>query len=160
MLSLVIAPHPILRQVAVALPLPPDDEVRALAIDMFSAMEHYRGIGLAAPQVGRSIRLIAIATPGGPTAYVNPEIVRPSWRKVDMEEGCLSLPGVFGVVRRPERVNVRYLTLDGQPVQEELSGMIARVYQHEVDHLNGVLFIDRTKRIDQGQELLSTYGAA
>ncbi len=159
MIPLIIAPDTILRQVAVAIPLPPPEKLHQLAREMFEAMIHHRGIGLAAPQVGHSIRLVVIATPGGPTAYVNPEVVKFSWRKVDMEEGCLSLPGVFGVVRRSQQVTVSYVTLGGKTVQEELKGMMARVYQHEVDHLNGVLFPDRAKSIDEGSELLIKYGA-
>ena len=159
MLPLVIAPDPILRKVAeqVQLPIPP--EVKELAALMFPAMKHYDGIGLAAPQVGKSIQLMVINTPGEPTAYINPVVLKHSWKKVNMEEGCLSVPGVFGIVKRPERILARYLTLDGTGREEWLEGMIARVYQHEVDHLNGVLFIDKTKKITQGQELLSGYVA-
>lgn len=159
MLPLIIAPNPILRAVAQPVGLPLGADIKLLAKDMVLAMQHYRGIGLAAPQVGHSVRLIVIATPDGPTAYANPEITKSSWGKVNMEEGCLSLPGVFGVVRRPERISVRYCDLNGERVSGELSGMMARVFQHEVDHLNGILFTDIAKSIEQGEELLSKYGA-
>lgn len=160
MLPLIIAPNALLRAIAKPVVLPPTDELVKLARDMFAAMEHYRGIGLAAPQVGHSLRLIVIATPGQPTAYVNPEIVKRSFRKVAMEEGCLSLPGVFGQVRRPEHIEVRYYDLAGTKHEESLASMVARIYQHEVDHLDGVLFTDRTKKITQGKELLTSYGLA
>lgn len=159
MLPLIIAPHERLRTPAAPIPLPVDEDVAKLARDMFLAMVHYRGIGLAAPQVGHSLRLMVIATPGAPTAYLNPQIVKRSLTKTDMEEGCLSLPGLFGIVRRPARIYVRHHDLVGTAHETWLEGLIARVYQHEVDHLNGVLFIDKTKRLTQGQELLKTYGA-
>lgn len=157
MLPLIVAPNPILRQQAKAVLLPPSAEVATLAQQMFLAMEHYKGIGLAAPQVGQSIRLIVIATPEKPTAYLNPTIAEHSWRKVNFEEGCLSLPGVYGDVRRPSRVLAKYVTLSGEQRTEWLEGLIARVYQHEVDHLNGVLFTDLAKKITNGAELLASY---
>ncbi len=158
MLPLIVAPNSILRAKARAVEVPPSAATRELAHAMFEAMEHYKGIGLAAPQVGESLQLIVIATPGGPTAYLNPRVVKSSWRKTDFEEGCLSIPGVYGIVRRPARVLADYTDLEGQPHQEWLDGMQARVYQHEVDHVNGVLFTDRTKKITTGAELLATYG--
>jgi peptide deformylase len=157
MLPLVVLPNKILRQVAAAVSLPMTDEVRALAEQMFPAMKHYDGIGLAAPQVGYSWQLMVINTPGKPTAYLNPIIVKSSWKKISMEEGCLSIPGVFGIVKRPAKVLARYVTLEGKTEEVWLDGMLARVYQHEVDHLNGVLFIDRTKKIIVGAELLAGY---
>ncbi|MBI5465913.1 MAG: peptide deformylase [Candidatus Kerfeldbacteria bacterium] len=157
MLPLVIAPDPILRKVTEQVSLPLSAEVQALAKQMFPAMKHYDGIGLAAPQVGRSLQLMVVNTPLEPTAYVNPVILKRSWKKVAMEEGCLSIPGVFGIVKRPQKILARYVTLGGQTREEWLDGLMARVYQHEVDHLNGVLFIDKTKEITQGSELLAKY---
>ena len=157
MLTLIVAPNPILRQKAKPIPVPVSPTTHQLAQEMLLAMEHYHGIGLAAPQVGQSVRLIVIATPEQPTAYLNPEIKQHSWRKVNFEEGCLSLPGVYGDVRRPSRVLASYTTIAGEQKEEWLTGLIARVYQHEVDHLNGVLFTDLTKKITNGAELLATY---
>jgi len=143
MLPLIIAPEPILRTVAQAIALPIPSEVVNLAQGMFAAMAYYHGIGLAAPQINQSLRLIVIATPGNPTAYVNPEIIKVSWRKIDFEEGCLSLPGVFGLVRRPERILARYYNLAGEMKEVWLTEMIARIYQHEVDHIDAILFADK-----------------
>ena len=157
MLPLIIAPDPILRQKAKPIPSPVSAATQKFAQEMFEAMEHYKGIGLAAPQVGESVRLIVIATPHQPTAYINPVIRQHAWHKVTFEEGCLSLPGVYGDVRRPARVLASYTTLQGETKEEWLDGLIARVYQHEVDHLNGVLFIDLTNKITNGRELLTTY---
>ena len=157
MLPLVIAPNPILKRAADDIILPISSEVIALAHEMFKAMVHYQGIGLAAPQVNKSIKLIVVATPNLPTAYINPQIIKSSWRQVSLEEGCLSLPGVYGIVKRPQWVMARYVTIDGFVKEEKLDGMIARIYQHEVDHVNGILFIDRKPKIIAGEELLSNY---
>ena len=158
MLPLILLPNQILRAVAKPIALPPTAEVAKLAQEMIEAMNHYHGIGLAAPQVNISTRLIVVATAGQPTAYLNPEIIKTSWRQVDMEEGCLSIPGVFGLVKRPERVLARYYDLAGQKKEEWLEAMVARIYQHEIDHLNGILFTDKTSVLTSGQELLPQYG--
>ena len=157
MLPLIIAPNSILKRVAADINLPVSAEVVALAQNMVKAMVHYKGIGLAAPQVGQSVKLIVVATPNSPTVYINPQIIKYSWKKITMEEGCLSIPGVFGMVKRPQSVRARYLTLDGALKEEKLDGMVARIYQHEVDHVNGVLFIDRKPKILAGAELLPNY---
>jgi peptide deformylase len=158
MLRLQIAPAAILRQVAQPVTLPLQKEISRLADEMKSAMHYYRGIGLAAPQVNKSLRLIVVATAPHPTVYINPEIIKSSWRKVDLIEGCLSIPGVYGLVRRPQRVYVRYTDIMGQAQEEWLDDMVARIYQHEVDHLNGILFVDKAIAITSGRELLAKYG--
>ncbi|MFA4818450.1 MAG: peptide deformylase [Patescibacteria group bacterium] len=158
MLPLIIAPHPLLRQVAAPIDLSAGGlKLRSFVKKMYKAMLHYDGIGLAAPQVGQSVRLMVMNTPGEPTVYFNPEILKTSWRKIVIEEGCLSVPDVYGLVKRPARIQVRYQTLMGEIKQEWLDDLWARVYQHEVDHLNGVLFIDLTRDFLQGKELLNHY---
>lgn len=123
-----------------------DDDVRQLAESMIQSMYGESGIGLAAPQVGKSLRLI-VADPviegrqGNPRAFVNPEITD-SWGDSTYEEGCLSLPGVNGDVDRPDGVRVRFTDLDGAEHEESFDGLWARVLQHEIDHLNGRLFVD------------------
>lgn len=123
------------------------DRERSLVESMFETMHEACGIGLAAPQVGVSKRIIAIDlgqfTPSAkPIELINPEIVQIGEETVS-EEGCLSLPGVRGVVRRRARVAARGLRLDGREIAFEADGLLARVLQHEVDHLDGLLFIDR-----------------
>lgn len=158
MLPLVIAPHSLLRQVAAPVDISAGGlKLRSVVKEMYKAMLHYDGIGLAAPQVGMAWRLMVMNTPGGPTAYFNPEILKTSWRKILLEEGCLSVPGVYGLVKRPARIEVRYQTIEGETKQAWLDGLWARVYQHEVDHLNGVLFIDKTKKFITGAELVEKY---
>ena len=159
MLPLVIAPQPILRATAKPVELPLSEIVVSFADELLQAMKHYRGIGLAAPQVATGIRIIAVGANVTPKIYVNPEVVKRSWKKVDFEEGCLSLPGLYGIVRRPERVLARYYDVAGMRHEEWLEGLVSRVYQHEVDHLNGILFFDLTTTFTAGEELLANYQA-
>ncbi len=158
MLPLIIAPNKILRTVVKSIQLPVTNDIKKLAVEMSETMFYYHGIGLAGPQVNRDARIIVITTADGVSTYLNPEIIKTSWRQVDMEEGCLSIPGVFGQVRRPRRVLASFYTLTGEHRKEWLDNMLARVYQHEVDHLNGILFTDKAWRINQGQDLLAKYG--
>jgi peptide deformylase len=123
-----------------------DDEVRQLAKAMFNAMYEADGVGLAAPQVGIARRIIVVdAREEGvtPMAIVNPRIVTVAASTEKAEEGCLSIPGVREVVERPASVTVEGLDLEGAPLTIEAEGLHARVLQHEVDHLDGVLFLDR-----------------
>ncbi|HXG03566.1 MAG TPA: peptide deformylase [Candidatus Binatia bacterium] len=119
-------------------------EIRSLVADMIDTMYDEVGIGLAAPQIGVSLRLIVVADDVSRTvrALVNPAIVEQGG-SVTAEEGCLSIPGIFAPVTRAAWVNVEALDLDGRAVRLEARGLLARVFQHELDHLDGVLFIDR-----------------
>jgi len=157
MLPLIISPNPILRREGATIPTPLSPEIVDLAKEMFVAMKHYDGIGLAAPQIDQSIQLMVINRSGTPTAFFNPVILKKSWSKIDMEEGCLSVPGVFGIVRRPKKIYVRYYNIKNELKEEWIDAMVARIFQHEVDHLNGILFIDKTKKIIQGEELLKKF---
>jgi peptide deformylase len=136
---------PVLRERAVAVEAV-DAEVRRLAASMFETMYEAEGVGLAAPQVGISRRLIVVdpREPGvEPAALVNPRVVEQGRGLDRAEEGCLSIPGVRDVVERPATVVVEALDLDGQTVRVEADGLHARVLQHEIDHLDGILFFDR-----------------
>jgi peptide deformylase len=126
-----------------------DDEVRSLVEDMLETMYRAGGIGLAAPQVGISRRVIVV-DPGeadeeseGPVALVNPRVVESGKKTDKAPEGCLSIPGMEEVVERPAAVTVEGLDPEGEPVRMEVTGLLSRVLQHEIDHLDGVLFIDR-----------------
>ncbi len=133
-------------------------EIKTLAADMVNTMYAFNGIGLAAPQVGISLRLVVIdvpiesdqLSPGEellknqmPIALVNPEILQAFGAASEYDEGCLSVPGIYATVVRPERVIVRFTTLAGQPVEIECGNLLARCLQHEIDHLNGIVFTDR-----------------
>jgi peptide deformylase len=119
-----------------------DDALRALAEDMIETMHEAPGVGLAAPQVGRSMRLIVFDIGEGPTALVNPMLSSQEGEQVG-EEGCLSIPGLYFEVRRAMRVTAEAFDTSGEPVRIEGEELLARVLQHEVDHIDGVLFIDR-----------------
>lgn len=117
------------------------DATRALIADMFQTMHAADGIGLAAPQVGRKERVCVVEVDDAPYALVNPEIVEREGLE-RAEEGCLSIPEIFGDVDRSERVIVRALDADGKALELEATGLLARCIQHEIDHLDGRLFID------------------
>lgn len=110
--------------------------------DLFETMYHARGIGLAAPQVGRTERIAVVDVDDDPFVLVNPEIVDPSSRRERAEEGCLSIPDIYGDVERPATVTVRAVDRHGIPFEREASGLLARCIQHEIDHLDGKLFLD------------------
>jgi peptide deformylase len=145
-LPILIAPHPVLK--AHARPVGSADEaaVRALIPRMFVSMYRAPGIGLAAPQVGQTLRVITIdLMPNdkpAPLALINPEILALSEEKATREEGCLSLPGQYAEVTRPARVKVRYLDQTGARKQIEADGLLSACLQHEIDHLDGILFVD------------------
>jgi len=146
LIKILIAPNPSLR--AKARPVGPGDHdrVRDLAPRMLAAMYAAPGIGLAAPQVDVPLRLIVVdlAPPDkpAPVVLVNPEIVQVSEEWAIREEGCLSLPGQFADVSRPARVKVRFLDLTGARREIEADELLAACLQHEIDHLDGVLFVD------------------
>lgn len=128
------------------------DEIRTLARDMIETMYDAPGVGLAAIQIGVAKRVVTIDTSKDenakhPTVYLNPEIVWVSEEKRVYDEGCLSIPEFYGEVERPDRVRVRYMNLDGQIVEQEADGLLATCLQHEIDHLNGVLFIDHLSKL-------------
>ena len=130
-----------------------DDEIRELARDMIEVMYDEPGIGLAAPQVGASIRLFVIDTEWSdeevgknPMVVLNPEISEREGR-ITWEEGCLSVPDYTAIVERDARITLRGMDLDGNPIEETVEGLRAVCIQHEVDHLDGVLFIDRISRL-------------
>jgi len=123
-------------------------ELRSFALDMIKSMQAENGVGLAAPQVGRNIRLIVCKlNPEDKNELilpmVNPEILQLSQEEEEGEEGCLSLPGLWGKVTRPKTALVRFQNLKGHEQTLELTDFNARIVQHEVDHLNGILFIDK-----------------
>ncbi len=117
------------------------DEIRTLISDMFDTMYAAEGIGLAAPQVGRTERITVMDVEGQKFAFINPEIIEKEG-SVRGEEGCLSIPEVFGDVTRSNRVIVRALNEKGEQVEVEGTELLARCMQHEIDHLDGKLFID------------------
>jgi peptide deformylase len=145
--------HPILRATAPAVERVPDPAVSNLAADLLVTLEASGGVGIAAPQVYESTRVIVVASrPNArypeapsmaPVVLVNPELVWSSDAVEEGWEGCLSIPGLRGLVPRAAKVGVRYLDLAGAAVEVEFEGFAARIFQHELDHLNGLFFTDR-----------------
>jgi peptide deformylase len=128
------------------------DEIRTLVADMFETMYEAPGIGLAAIQVGVPSRVIVMdlskrEAEAEPRVFINPEITWSSEEKSLYEEGCLSIPDVHEDVERPARVKIRYLDLEGKPHEEDAEGLFATCIQHEVDHVNGVLFVDHISKL-------------
>lgn len=135
------------------------DNALAIFVDaMFETMEESDGIGLAAPQVGVPSRLFVVDTrkPGERMVFINPEIIETSQEQGAYEEGCLSIPGMYYDIVRPIRISVQAQDIKGKPFVLHAEGMLARVIQHENDHLNGVLFIDRMEEAER-EKLVASY---
>jgi peptide deformylase len=129
-----------------------DAGIRRLVEDMFEAMYDAPGIGLAAVQIGTAKRVITMdlakkEEPKNPQVFINPEIVWSSDETATYEEGCLSIPETYDDVERPARVKVSYLDLEGASHEVEANGLLSTCLQHEIDHLNGILFIDHLSRL-------------
>jgi peptide deformylase len=153
--EIVTVPNPVLRRKAQAV-TKFDDELQVLITDMIETMREAPGVGLAAPQVGISQRVIVVeyttdeedeTAPKKLYAVVNPEIKVTDQETEMGVEGCLSLPGLLGEVERPLAVTVKGLNRQGQPTRIKAQGWLARIFQHEVDHLEGVVFTDRAESI-------------
>lgn len=141
------------------------DEVRALADEMLETMYAAPGIGLAAPQIGDGRRIVVMdlsreEEPKAPMVLVDPEITWSSEERKPWEEGCLSIPEVYDEVERPDRVRVAYTDRNGRRVEEEADGLYAVCLQHEIDHLNGVLFTDHLSRLKRDRALAKVKKAA
>ncbi len=148
--------HPVLRKTAEDIPLDYPD-LQQLIDDMYETMFHADGVGLAAPQIGLPIRVVTIGLDvlsdeypeykDFKRAYINPHIIETAGEEVIMEEGCLSVPGIHESVKRPSKIRVTYLDEQMQEHDEWVEGFLARVMQHEFDHLEGHVFVDRVSPI-------------
>ena len=148
---LIILPDPVLRQLSKPIERV-DTDLQRLADDMLETMYDAPGIGLAAVQIGvpRRMLVIDVSREGEekqPQVFINPEIVKSSDERSVYEEGCLSIPDYYAEVERPATVSVRYLDRNGKEQTVEADGLLATCLQHEIDHLNGVLFIDHISRL-------------
>lgn len=154
LLPIITAPDPRLKLVASRVDAV-DDEIRRLMDDMLETMYEAPGVGLAAPQVGVSKRVIVadVARTGEapqPMLMANPEIIEASQERAMFEEGCLSLPEHFAEVKRPERVRIRYLDRENEIREQDMEGFMATCVQHEIDHLDGILFVDHISGLKRG----------
>jgi len=150
-------PDPLLKTVSRPVEGPVTDAHRALMDDMLETMYDAPGVGLAAIQIGEPLRIIVMdiegkdedgkELPRRPRYFVNPEILWASDEVKTWEEGCLSVPEIYDEVERPDRVRIRYLDYDGKTVEEDADGLFAVCIQHEMDHLEGVVFLDHLSRL-------------
>jgi len=161
---LVILPDPKLRLVSEPV-TEITDEIRKLADDMLETMYDAPGVGLAAIQIGVPLRMVTMdvsKTEGErqPMVLINPEITWASEEKRVYEEGCLSIPEYYEEVERPDRVRFRYMNLEGEIIEQEASDLLATCVQHEIDHLNGVLFIDHLSKLKRDRVMTKFKKAA
>lgn len=119
-----------------------DEKLKNLCLEMFETMELNKGLGLAAPQVGESFYFFIVDIEGHKLVFINPEIIKKEGQEV-FEEGCLSFPGLFINIKRPQKIELKFQNTEGQEKIIKADGLLARVIQHELDHLDGILFIDR-----------------
>jgi peptide deformylase len=155
---ILVAPDPRLKQKSAPVEGPVTDGHRALMDDMLETMYEAPGIGLAAVQIGEPLRIIVMDLsrdddPKAPRYFVNPEILWASDEMFTYEEGCLSVPDIYDDVERPNKVKLRYLDYDGKQIEEDAEGLYAVCIQHEMDHLEGVLFIDHLSRLKREKAL-------
>jgi peptide deformylase len=150
-IPILIAPNPILKARARPISAGDGDRIRDLIPKMFATMYAAPGIGLAAPQVGEGLRLVVVDIMPNekrqPYSLINPEIVRVSDELATREEGCLSLPNQFADITRPAWVKLRYLDETGARREIEADGLLAACLQHEIDHLDGILFVDHVSAL-------------
>ena len=148
-LDIITNPNPSLRQSSkvVSQEIINSKDFQNLCADMIETMLKKDGVGLAAPQIGKNIRVIIINTKNGPLCMLNPKILKRSLRKEWGEEGCLSVPEYFGEVKRHKNLRYEFLDAEGNLITDDAKGFMARVLQHEIDHLDGILFIDKARNL-------------
>lgn len=147
--------EPVLRQVGKSVSKIPSKPVSVLVRDMIQTMRKAQGVGIAAPQVGKSLRLFIVAPEPSvrypkapripPVAMINPVIIKRSKKMVTDWEGCLSIPGLRGRVPRHHALDIEFTDIQGRRLRGKLSGFVARIFQHELDHVNGMVFVDRVR---------------
>jgi len=150
-LDLTLYPAPVLRRVAASVEAF-DEELERLVAAMFARMAASKGVGLAAPQVGLKKRVLVLNPTGDPQdalALVNPKLKELFGPKTVFDEGCLSFPGIFAEIERPDGCRVEAIDAAGNPIQGEYTGFVSRIIQHEHDHLEGILLVDRMSPADK-----------
>lgn len=155
-------PHKILRTPTEEVVFPLSKEMKKLTRDMADTVRNADGIGLAAPQVGKSVKLIVVnLEKSGSLLFplYNPKIISKGFKKIEIEEGCLSLPGIFGMVKRHKKITVTGQNDKGETVKFTDDGWIARIIQHEIDHINGKLIVDHIKKYTKGEEIVKSWKA-
>lgn len=146
-LKIIQEKDPILRKKAEPVKNPKSPEIKELVADMIATTIKINGVGLAAPQVGASYRIFTTNVENKILVFINPEVKDSSAVLIPFEEGCLSVQKVWGQVVRPKKLTIKALNENGKPFKIRAKGLLARVIQHEMDHLNGVLFIDKAEKL-------------
>jgi peptide deformylase len=129
-----------------------DPQLAKIIKEMKKAMIKYDGIGLAANQVGLDMRLIIVNTEDGPTAFINPKIKNKSLLKQKFDEGCLSFPDITGFISRPQKITLEYQDENGNQKKIKTQKLMSTVFQHELDHINGIIFTDKIKKFTAGED--------
>jgi len=142
-MKVIIYPNPILEKKSEKIKDPLDSKIQKLIKDMLRTMKEHNGIGLAAPQIGKLLQLCVIEENGIPHILINPKVTSKSKDCEIAEEGCLSFPGKFLPISRHTKIKVRYLNKEGEKCKIKADGLLSRALQHEIDHLNGKLFINK-----------------
>ena len=138
---------PVLRKKAEPIKDPKSPEIKELIADMVATMKEANAVGLAAPQVGHSLRLFTANVENKIYVFINPEVKDLSFENVPFEEGCLSIQKIWGPVIRSRKLTIKALDENGKPIKIRAKGLLARVIQHEIDHLDGKLFIDKAEKL-------------
>ena len=152
-LKILTQPNPILRKKSIEISpeVIKSREFKSLISSMAKTMVKTDGVGLAAPQIGKNIRLAVINSKDGVFCLINPKLTKKSWARELGQEGCLSIPGGFGKVIRHKKISLTYYGQNGKKIKMTAAGMMARVLQHEIDHLDGILFIDKAVEVEKVQ---------
>ncbi|NQU83709.1 MAG: peptide deformylase [Parcubacteria group bacterium] len=150
-LQIIKYPNPILKEKSVKINKKSikTREFQELYFDMIKTMRAEDGSGLSAPQIGKNIRFIIANTKNGVLGMINPKIIKKSWTTEWNEEGCLSVPNTYGKIKRNKKVSCNFIDINGQEKLIKAHGLMAFIIQHEIDHLNGILFIDKAKDIEK-----------
>jgi len=151
-LKIIQEDNPVLRKKAELVKNPSDPKIKKLIADMIATMKKINGIGLAAPQVGASYRIFTVNVEDKVYAFINPEIKDLSDDKIPFEEGCLSIQKIWGAVIRPKKLTIKALDENGKPIKIRAKGLLARIIQHEMDHLDGKLFTDKAEKLYKIEE--------
>lgn len=151
-LKIISYPHKILRSNLKKVDNFNDPQLIKIIKEMKKAMIKYDGIGLAANQVNLNMRLIIVNTKQGPTAFINPYIKKKSLLKQKFDEGCLSFPEITGWVSRSKKITLEYQDENGKKKKMNTQNLMATVFQHEIDHINGIVFTDRIKKFTAGED--------
>lgn len=145
-MKIVTYPNQILEKKTKKVKDPLDPEIKKFVKNMVETMQKNDGAGLAAPQVGKSLRICTVQNDGNVYVLINPQITTYSRDKETIEEGCLSFPGKFIPVKRSRKIKVRYIDENGNKIKLKAEDLLARIIQHETDHLDGIVFIERAKK--------------